>query len=71
MHVYRDPVQFNTHGISYSNICGKEMAYQFGSVDAFRQFGWGENAIDSNYVDNVSLTMEVVPGSTFGAFQLP
>ena len=52
---------FNTYGIGYTQVCGKIIAYQDGSPDAFGGFGGGSiktrsNNIDSNYVDGISLT---------------
>ena len=51
-------VMFDTFGIPYTNVCGKVLAYQFGSTDAFGGFGLGSNSItiDTSYVDGVSLT---------------
>ena len=47
-------VLFSTGNISYSAVCGKILAYQKGSTDAFGNFGRG--SVHSNYVDGVSLT---------------
>ena len=44
------PVQ----GVEYSRVCGKIIAYQQGSPDAFRPTIF--HNIDSNYVDGISLT---------------
>ncbi len=50
-------ILFDTYGIPYSRVCGKVLAYQYRSPDAFGNFGRGENlTINSNYVDGVSLT---------------
>ena len=44
---------FSTHGIKYNQVCGKIIAYQDKSPDAFR----GQQlSVDSNYVDGISLT---------------
>ena len=42
---------FSSSGTVYDKICGKIIAYQMGTPDAF-----ANRAIDSNYVDGVSLT---------------
>ena len=54
-------VLFTTHNIAYAEVCGKVLAYQLGSTDAFGEFGTIQRGtpnqtIDSNYVDGVSLT---------------
>ena len=46
-------VMFSTSGVEYTKVCGKILAYQFSSPDAF---GDSNPNIDSNYVDGVSLT---------------
>ena len=46
-------VQYPSNGISYSQICGRVVGYQYGSTDA----AWmGSNDINSYYVDGVSIT---------------
>ena len=50
---------FNTYGINYSSVCGRVIAYQYGSTDAFgpninRQAA--SSTIDTAYVDGVSIT---------------
>ena len=49
---------FDVHGIGYRKVCGKIIAYQDGTPDAFG--AWDittrSNNIDSNYVDGISLT---------------
>ena len=45
-------VRFPSNGISYSQVCGKVIGYQFGSPDGIRSDG----DIDSQYVDGVSIT---------------
>ncbi len=44
---------FNTAKLRYSSVCGRIMAYQVGSLDAFHQ---SESNIENAYVDGVSLT---------------
>ena len=49
-------VSFST-GLAYTKVCGKVLAYQLGTADAFGNFGRGPSEnIDANYVDGVSLT---------------
>ena len=48
-------VQFPSNGISYSQVCGRVVGYQYGSTDAVYQ-GLFINDINSNYVDGISLT---------------
>ena len=46
-------VMFEAHGIKYNQVCGKIIAYQDETPDAFR----GQQlSIDQNYVDGISLT---------------
>ena len=47
-------VQYSTASIHYSRVCGKVIAYQNGTTNAFRQRS--SNSISSAYVDGVSLT---------------
>ena len=48
-------VMFDTYSIPYTRVCGKVLAYQVGSPDAFGAYK-PEETIDSQYVDGVSLT---------------
>ena len=49
---------FNVHGIGYKQVCGKVIAYQYVSPDAFgdEYNARRSNSIDGNYVDGISLT---------------
>ena len=49
---------FKVHGTDYSQVCGKIIAYQDGSPDAFGadNVTTRNNNIDGNYVDGISLT---------------
>ena len=49
---------FYVHGIEYRRVCGKIIAYQFKSPDAFRSRNPSNvvHDIDQNYVDGISLT---------------
>ena len=49
-------VVFPLKGIEYSQVCGKVVGYQDKSPDAFHRFISGQNTIDSNYVDGISIT---------------
>ena len=53
-------VKFPSYGISYTQVCGKVVGYQYASPDAIDQtLGTGltsHNDINSHYVDGVSLT---------------
>ena len=46
---------FTVHGIEYRQVCGKIIAYQDASPDAFRS-RVNNHSIDNNYVDGISLT---------------
>ena len=52
-------VQFPSNDISYSQVCGRVVGYQYGSIDAI-QSAYGDpnhhNDINSYYVDGVSIT---------------
>ena len=47
---------FSAHGIKYNQVCGKIIAYQFNSPDAFFSTLNRHLTIDQNYVDGISLT---------------
>ena len=50
---------FPLNGFNYSKVCGRIIAYQYGSPDAF---GWTTGrTIDDGYVDGVSLTHGQTP----------
>ena len=50
-------VKFSSKGISYSQVCGRVVGYQYASSDAVDQtHGTGHNDINSHYVDGISLT---------------
>ncbi len=46
-------IKFPSNGISYSEVCGRVVGYQYGSPDALYT---SSNSIDSYYVDGVSIT---------------
>ena len=49
---------FNTHNINYSGVCGRVIAYQYGSTDAFGPYIIQQATpnIDTAYVDGISIT---------------
>ena len=52
-------VKFPSYNISYSQVCGRIVGYQYGSTDAISgigSHGTGHNDINSYYVDGISLT---------------
>ena len=51
-------VLFEMHNISYEQVCGRIIAYQFGSTDSF---GITHEGIDSLYVEGISLTYSSNP----------
>ncbi len=46
-------IEFPSNGISYSEVCGRVVGYQFGSTNALYT---SNRSIDSPYVDGVSIT---------------
>ena len=49
-------VFFETNNVSYDQVCGKIIAYQFGSTDSFGLNGSPIDSIDEMYLDGISLT---------------
>ena len=49
---------FDIYGTRYRKVCGKIIAYQDGTLDAFgaRNIMTRSNDVDGNYVDGISLT---------------
>ena len=56
-------VKFPSNGISYSEVCGKVVGYQYASTDASHTLS---NSIDSYYVDGVSIINKVILVNIFG-----
>ena len=54
-------VVFPVYGVEYSQVCGKIVGYQKGSPDAFRRVISGQDTIDTNYVDGISMTYGKYP----------
>ncbi len=48
-------------GVSYSEVCGMILGYQFGSTDAFRHSITNHDTINDPYVDGISLTHGEAP----------
>ena len=50
-------VQFPSNGISYSQVCGRVVGYQYNSPEAVHDyFGSRRNNLNSDYVDGISIT---------------
>ena len=49
-------VKFPSYNISYSQVCGRVIGYQYGSPDAINPERSQKNNINGDYVDGVSLT---------------
>lgn len=47
-----DSLYFDNFGMQYDSVCGRALAYQFGSPDGIQSW----YGIDSNYVDGLSIT---------------
>ena len=48
---------YSTYGVKYSTVCGRIIAYQSSTPDAFAPYFFNRNlSIDDGYVDGVSLT---------------
>ena len=55
-------VNFPTHGISYSKVCGRVHGYQFGTTDAFVRYEHCPDCtIDQPFVDGVTITHGTAP----------
>ena len=49
-------VIFPTHGMPYTKVCGKAIAYQRGSNDGFFNYHRGQSSLNDYYVDGLSVT---------------
>ena len=49
-------VQFPSNGISYSQVCGRVVGYQYATPDAADGNGLNYNNLNGDYVDGVSIT---------------
>ncbi len=52
---------FSVHGIEYRHVCGKIIAYQYASTDAFGVYDHNERSydVDGNYVDGIMVAIHV------------
>ena len=81
-----ESVQFPSNGISYSQVCGRVVGYQYYSTDAVHDYhGSNHNNLNGDYVDGVSITRgsprqhvwTLIAGftqfdsQTFGSFNCP
>ena len=57
-------VFFRTNSFSYDQVCGKIIAFQFGTTDSFRK----SQTIEHNYLDGVSLTYSKNPRKHIWSF---
>ena len=62
-------VNIPTSGVSYSQVCGKVLGSLYHSTDAFHPTWTGEQNIESNYLDGISVTCGP-PGSRQHVFSL-
>ena len=51
-----DSVLYSTNGLSYTQVCGRIIGYQYGNTDAFWSSVTEYTGLNSWYVDGVSLT---------------
>ena len=50
-------VTFDTHNITYSQVCGRVIGYNYRSLDAFWAYYYNRSVtLDGQYVDGVSIT---------------
>ena len=50
-------VNYTSYGISYSRVCGRIIAYQFGTSEGFRGYIFqNQRTLDDPYVDGISIT---------------
>ena len=49
-------VNYTSYGIPYSRVCGRIIAYQFGTPNGFGAFNRGLQTLDVAYVDGISVT---------------
>ena len=51
-----DSATFSVNGAQYSRVCGRVIAYQVGSPDAFYSYFHRAQSIDGYYIDGISIT---------------
>ena len=50
-------VSYSSYGIPYSRVCGRIIAYRFGTPEAFLGYiGQGQHSLEHRYVDGISIT---------------
>ena len=65
-------VEFSTHAVPFSKVCGRVIGIQYYTIDAFHPYYTNQGrTIDDSYVDGVSIThSSSLPGNTSGHLQL-
>ena len=55
---YVNSVTYSSNGIAYSRVCGRIVAYQYGTPEAFSHYTQSPTSytLDSRYVDGISVT---------------
>ena len=51
-----DSVTFSTNGVSYSQVCGRVIGYQYTSPDALYKYAYETMLIDTPYIEGISIT---------------
>ena len=65
-------VKYSSHGIPYSRVCGRIIAYQYGTTEAFNGFNnQGRLTLDDAYVDGISVTYGQNPRHHIWTFAAP
>ena len=55
-------VKYSSHGIPYSRVCGRIIAYQYGTPEAFLgYFSLNQRTLDDAYADGISVTCRQNP----------
>ena len=50
-------VSYSSHGIPYSRVCGRIIAYQYGTTDAFLGYNYhNQTTLNDAYIDGISVT---------------
>ena len=65
-------VTYSSHGIPYSRVCGRIIAYQFGTPNAFDAYiTHNQRTLDDAYVDGISVTYGQHPRRHIWTFAAP
>ena len=51
-----DSITYPVHGLTYSHVCGRILAYQKGVLSAFYNHVWYQSTLEEAYLSGVSLT---------------